>query len=110
MNDVQAMIEMICSHQQGLDFIVGSRDQKEIQRIAEQWDACGFTVQGASDYLAAGVFDAESADTLHNVGISAESVDVPSDRFAGYTVGYAFANGDMNIDQVKAALAKSPKD
>ena len=66
---------------------------------AREWDGCGFTVDGVSDWVRAEVWTPDVADELHAAGVR------PSKLVAavGSDAVYAACNGDMAVADLIAA-------
>ena len=75
------------------DFAAGS----DLVENSKEWYGEGFTAAEVDAWIEAEVFTAEAAAELRDAELSAEAVEASKK-------GYAFANGDIIIDDVKAAV------
>ncbi|MCK9570832.1 hypothetical protein M0R72_17920 [Candidatus Pacearchaeota archaeon] len=77
--------------------------ESDIESMAEEWEDYDFSPRGADEWLSAGCFRAADARDLANAGISPEDAgkNYDPDSNPGISIGYAVANGDMTIDEVK---------
>jgi len=89
-----------------MQFVVGS---EQIGDVAAGWVDEGFSSDEAAAWWDAGVFTAEAADDLRTYDVDPQDVDGDCPRLAGYSWGYAFANGDVSINDVLRMKADSTK-
>ncbi len=73
----------------------------DVVGIAKEWETCGFSPDGAAEWLAAGAFDAHGARVLQNnmtPAQAAKRIDVAGTQM---TIGYAYCNGDIDMARAK---------
>lgn len=101
--DVAAMIAVI-------DWRGDSFSGSDVRETAEGWIEQGFDSDDASEWMDAGVWDAETAAELRDEEITpAQITQLDEDGEISYpdgcgSLGYALANCDVSVKRVKSAL------
>lgn len=78
-------------------------NESDIESVAEEWEEYDFSPAEADSWLGAGCFRASDARMMADRGISPEQAGEETDEGAGAytaTIGYKFANNDLDIDDV----------
>lgn len=89
-----AMMEAIAANDAGY-WITGGEPVKD---VAQKWLDAGCDAAEALAWWKAGCFDAQSAADLMAAGIDPGDVEDLDDRCE--SLGYAYANGDIDLEQL----------
>lgn len=99
--DLTKMIVAIRDH--GREFITGSNP---VEEIAQEWIDAGFRASEVTEWWEAGCFDADRTATLRDNAVRPDEIsDIVEDDATSTSVGYAFCNGDITLQDVITVCA-----